>query len=403
MGRLCRSQTVVPDISSDLHGGKHPTCSASRESCSTLHPEDCARFWSGERSLFRQWYGCRPHPSKRKGICDVHRTIGAAAGTSAGTLAWWCHLWERKLAMDLRVLRLVTIFICKLRFADPGVALSCAALYVVLLFCLPETLRSVVGSGAIYVDKPLILAPRWKQATAVDPKEYPKPPPPTLLSLLKLLQYPPIVIVSLNSALLFAAYYAINVTYSRFLADDYGFSTTAIGCAYLAPGLSLVAGSVISGRVSDHHRSLFVKNNPEHPPHPEHRLHLQIPGVLISLSGVLMYGWFVHFHIHASSVIVAASIAAFGMTWVFITTTSYLTESFKNTPATLVALASLFRNPAAAVAAVVIDPLIVRMGIGWCFTGLAFVELACVGSVAFLMVVGKGMRDRLDSKDISKK
>ena len=87
------------------------------------------------------------------------------------------------------------------------------------------------------------------------------------------------------------------------------------------------------------------------------------------------------------------------MTWVFITTTSYLTESVKNTTATLVALASLFRNPAAAVAAVVIRPLYVRMGIGWCFTGLAIVELGCVASILWLMIVGKGMRERLERSE----
>lgn len=281
-------------------------------------------------------------------------------------------------------------------------ALSCAALYLLLLFCLPETLRPIVGSGAIYADKGLILTPRWKQPTVVDPAEFPKPPPPTLLSLLKLLRYPPIVVVSLNSALLFAAYYAINVTYSRFLGDVYGFSTTAIGCAFLAPGFCLVAGSLISGRVSDYHRSQYVKSNPDTPPHPEHRLHLQIPGVLISLSGILMYGWFVHYRIHVASVIVASSLAAFGMTWVFITTTSYLTESFKKTPATLVALASLFRNPAAAVSAVVIDPLISRMGVGWCFTGLAILEISCVAGIAWLMVAGKDMRRKMESKHVSK-
>lgn len=86
------------------------------------------------------------------------------------------------------------------------------------------------------------------------------------------------------------------------------------------------------------------------------------------------------------------------MTWVFITTTSYLTESFKNTPATLVALASLFRNPAAAVAAVVVKPLIDRMGIGWCFTGLALMEFCCVCSILWLMFNGKRLREELDRK-----
>lgn len=87
------------------------------------------------------------------------------------------------------------------------------------------------------------------------------------------------------------------------------------------------------------------------------------------------------------------------MTWVFITTTSYLTESFKKTPATLVALASLFRNPAAAVAAVVVQPLYERMGIGWCFSGLAMVELGCALSILWLMVCGKAMREKLESRE----
>ena len=84
------------------------------------------------------------------------------------------------------------------------------------------------------------------------------------------------------------------------------------------------------------------------------------------------------------------------MTWVFITTTSYLTESFKETPATLVALASLFRNPAAAVAAVVVPPLLPKMGIGWCFTGLALLELTCVASILYLMIYGKTLRAKME-------
>jgi len=145
--------------------------------------------------------------------------------------------------------------------------------------------------------------------------------------------------------------------------------------------------------------------------------------MLISLSGILMYGWLCHFHIHVASVIVASALgthtpflhipyvseltdatpAAFGMTWVFITTTSYLTESFHKTPATLVALASLFRNPAAAVAAVVVVPLVGRMGIGWCFTGLSLLELGCVASILWLMVGGKEMRRRLEVKQATGK
>lgn len=162
-----------------------------------------------------------------------------------------------------------------------------------------------------------------------------------------------------------------------------------------------MAGSMISGRISDYHLRTYNKLHPDNPAHPERRLHLQIPGIVVSLSGVLMFGWFAHFHIHVSSVIISSSIAAFGMTWVFITTTAYLTESTKNTPATLVALAGLFRNPAAAVAAAVVEPLIGKMGIGWCFNGLAFVELACVASSLWLLLMGKEMRRKLEERQVA--
>ena len=69
-----------------------------------------------------------------------------------------------------------------------------------------------------------------------------------------------------------------------------------------------MAGSLISGRVSDYHRSQSVRKNPDYPPHPEHRLHLQIPGMLVSLSGILMFGCFVHFRVHVAAVIISTAI-----------------------------------------------------------------------------------------------
>ena len=80
------------------------------------------------------------------------------------------------------------------------------------------------------------MKPKWRQAPVVDPAKFPRPPPPTLLGLIKILRYPPITIVSLNNALLFAAYYAINVTLPQYLEEDYHFTTTEVGVSYMAPG-----------------------------------------------------------------------------------------------------------------------------------------------------------------------
>ncbi|KAL8944141.1 MAG: hypothetical protein Q9216_000646 [Gyalolechia sp. 2 TL-2023] len=350
-------------------------------------------------------------------ILRVVQGVGAAAGLSlgAGTVADITEPKDRASAISVVLLgpQLGPVLGPLLGGAITGsaswrwtfgfLAIACSAVYVLVVFCLPETLRSIVGNASCYANTSWIIRPRWRQERVVDPAKFPRPPPPTLLGLIKLLRYPPIVIVSINNALLFGAYYGLNVTLPLFLEDRYGFTTAEVGAAYLAPGISLMIGSLLSGRVSDWHRAQYVKRSTDGQPHPEHRLHLQIPGVIVSLAGVLMYGWFVHFRVHVAAVIVSTAIAAFGMTWVFITTTSYLTESFKETPATLVALASLFRNPAAAVAAVVVPPLLPKMGIGWCFTGLALLELTCVGSIFFLMVYGKSLRATMELKKSEEK
>jgi len=77
--------------------------------------------------------------------------------------------------------------------------------------------------------------------------------------------------------------------------------------------------------------------------------------------------------------------AGFGMTWVFVATTAFLTECVKQQAAGAFALGNLLRNPGAAVAAVVIQPLVNKMGVGWCFTGLAIMDLILVGSAVTIL------------------
>lgn len=72
--------------------------------------------------------------------------------------------------------------------------------------------------------------------------------------------------------------------------------------------------------------------------------------------------------------------AGFGMNWVFVTTTAFLTECVAQQAAGAFALGNMLRNPGAAIAAVIIPSLVSKMGSGWCFTGLALLDLVLVGS-----------------------
>lgn len=145
-------------------------------------------------------------------------------------------------------------------------------------------------------------------------------------------------------------------------------------------------------------RRKHKERHPEGKVIPEQRLPIQIFGVILSMMGILGYGWMIHFHIHVAAVLVFAFMAGFGMTWVFVTNTTYLTECSPGMPASLVAIAAFFRNMGAAISSVVIDPLIKKMTFGWCFTGLALIDLASVLMVIALMVKGPQWREELEAK-----
>ena len=61
----------------------------------------------------------------------------------------------------------------------------------------------------------------------------------------------------------------------------------------------------------------------------------------------------------------------------------------------MVALAGMTRNVAAAISAAIIDELVENMGIGWCFTGLALLDVICIAGVVFIMIKGPANRKKL--------
>ena len=147
----------------------------------------------------------------------------------------------------------------------------------------------------------------------------------------------------------------------------------------------MIIGSMTGGRFSDWNRAKAIKASVTGTVNVERRLGDQIWGVLMCSAGNLMYGWCCQHRIHPASVLIATFFAGFGLTWVFVTSTSFLTECEPTRAAGVFALGGLLRNPAAALAAVIIEPLVERMGLGWCFTGLSVIDLVIVGGGVILL------------------
>ncbi|OAA40245.1 Major facilitator superfamily domain, general substrate transporter [Metarhizium rileyi] len=241
----------------------------------------------------------------------------------------------------------------------PGfLAILSFVLWVVVLLSLPETLRYRVGNGQAYTGKSwLLFPPKLTSDVAPEALRGPKPPKPTLLGYWGLFSYLPIAILSMNTAMLYSTYFSMMVGLPHILINVYSWSTSEVGAGYVAAGVALMIGSVTGGRVSDwrQSRSSAAPLGPKI--EPESRLKDQIWGVFLCVTGVVMFGWVVERSFHVALVLLATFLTGFGMSWVFVTTTTYLTECVPLQAAGAFALGNMLRNPGAATACVLYPSL----------------------------------------------
>ena len=73
------------------------------------------------------------------------------------------------------------------------------------------------------------------------------------------------------------------------------------------------------------------------------------------------------------------------MSWMFVASNAFLTSCVAHQAAGAFALGNMLRSPGAAVAAVVIGPLVQKMGWGFCFLGLGLLNLIGVGGMLLVL------------------
>lgn len=258
--------------------------------------------------------------------------------------------------------------------------------YLAILWLLPETLKNLVELEETGIS--------WKQCVLpveevfsvqihrnrIDTKSVFK-------IVAKVLLYWLIVWCSLIGAFLFASFYSLTVTFASVLKNTYNFTQAEVSVSYLCPSVALISGSLLSGRVSD---ILQLKGvNPDKSPHhPERRLMIQSAGLVVCIGGLCCYGWSIHFHWHVVTLFVFAFMISFGMSAVSVVNMTYMTECPTGYISTNVAVGNMARNLAAGVASLVIDILAKKMGFGWCFTGLAMLNVVSVAMSVVLCRYG---------------
>ncbi|CAG8904112.1 unnamed protein product [Penicillium egyptiacum] len=264
--------------------------------------------------------------------------------------------------------------------------ISGTALWLVLVFAVPETLRARVGNGSIYVEKGwLIFPPRFSSETVSESERGPPPPKPTLKGYWRLFRYPPIGITCVNTAILYSSYFCIAIQLPSALSNVYHWSSSEVGAGFVVVGLAMVIGSILGGQFSDWRRKRAVQALGEANVHPEARLNDQIWGLLIASAGLIMFGFFVEYALHPAATLISTFLVGFGMSWMFVASNAFLTSCLSQQAAGAFALGNMLRSPAAAVAAAIITPLVQRMSWGYCFLGLGSLNLVGIGSMLLVL------------------
>ncbi|EDU44639.1 Major Facilitator Superfamily protein [Pyrenophora tritici-repentis] len=271
-------------------------------------------------------------------------------------------------------------------------SLASVPVYLAIIFCVPETLRSLVGNGTALANQPWFSIPSFRTKPCTDSK-IPKGPRPSLLEFGRLLKYPPQLIVSFNGAVQFAGVYGMYISFPTIWEDGYHWTSAEVGYGYLCPGIAMFVTAIPVGWLSDHMRKKALAKSPDGKVAPERRVLIQIPGLLIAAAGKIMFGWFTQKHVHPAAGLFGSFLAGVGASMVSVVTASFQTECDPTQAASAVALGAFLRNFAAAICAAIMASILKGIGWGWTFTGLGLLDIACIPGVVLVMVRGAKFRE----------
>ncbi|PGH13677.1 hypothetical protein AJ79_03526 [Helicocarpus griseus UAMH5409] len=286
----------------------------------------------------------------------------------------------------------------------------------------PETGRSIVGDGSFAPQRwnmsviTYLKTRRAARQGAIDDNDGNDPPGPTTaaagatpstppirpplrfpnpLKALTILREKDSATALLANALIFAAFYDMTTTVTSLFHSIYNYSEFQIGLCYIPIGAGACFASIASGFLLDYNyrRIACELNLPvsrskqadlRHFPIERARLQIVLPLLALSFCAVVTYGWMLHFRVPVAGPLVLLCIAGASLSAAVNTVGTLLVDLHPGRAATVTASNNLVRCLLGAGATGVIQPMISGLGVGWCFTLIAFVM---AGMAPVLMVL----------------
>ena len=289
-------------------------------------------------------------------------------------------------------------------------------LFIVLTFCLPETLATkqpatiTTQPGYEKAVRPELTRSSTRQSARIKTKQVVlifKRCIIDPLSVLAYLRFPAVLITVYLASITFCSLYMLNISIQQTFSDaPYNYSVIIVGLLYIPNAIGYIIASVVGGRWMDFimHREARVAGR--YDPRgklvfrPEDRLRENAWIAAVMFPGAMIwYGWAAEKHIFVVAPVMANLFFGIGSMIIFGAATTMLTEFLPGRSSSGVAVNNFVRNIFSCVAAIVAQPLISAIGDGWLFTGLGVICWISAFSVVWAMrSFGPRWRITMDEK-----
>ncbi|CAM9010368.1 hypothetical protein WICANDRAFT_62255 [Wickerhamomyces anomalus NRRL Y-366-8] len=258
---------------------------------------------------------------------------------------------------------------------------------LVMLCCLPETMRSIVGNGSItpkhFIDRaPALLIPYYKRKWDLDDPDYSTLAPQKktdFLASLKILKKPELAICLLNGAIHYGLWTVQLTSLTNELSKSYGYSVMKIGLCYLPAGVGGLFGSFYSGRILDWvYRREYVKFEDKKKAGligeyekfniVKSRVLVAVPYTIVTDGFTLMYGWCLAKKVHVSTVLVSEFLISNGCMALVGINTTLLIDLYASNSSAATSCVNLTRCLTGAIFVAALTSMNKSMTIGGTFT-----------------------------------
>ncbi|GAB5587939.1 hypothetical protein Unana1_02839 [Umbelopsis nana] len=297
-----------------------------------------------------------------------------------------------------------------------------AALFMMILFFLPETLRSLVGDGSGYANP---TPTQWLKRRVLKKDSTDNPATkgksrwlkvPNVLQPLQYAMQPDIAVCLIANAIPYSVFYCVIASMSNMFATIYNLNEMQIGLCYIANGVGCILGGLIVGRVLDRDFRVVSKNHgydssklsrgslgPDFPIF-EARLHnIWIPLFLFDAL-IIIYGFLLNARVQLAGILVVQFFLGICCTSIFNLFQTLLIDLYPKQSASITASNNLVRCLLGAAATAAIQPGINGIGVQYMFLTLGMIVVAMTPCIFVILKFGpKWRRNRMEGESAALK